>query len=101
MNDVNNVIPKTIWHCFQLLEFDVLIDENLKPWILEFNNRPSLKSVNSAEHNLNVEMLPQLLSIVDPYGEVERIVRTTMVDHRNKAKIFSGTHNWCWIVEQA
>ena len=28
--------------CFQIMGFDVFIDKNLKPWILEVNDSPSM-----------------------------------------------------------
>ena len=33
---------KSDYNCFKLFGFDVFIDSNLKPWLLEVNNIPSL-----------------------------------------------------------
>lgn len=61
--------------CFQILGFDVLIDQNLKPWILEVNYRPSLEFGTAAEKELKIEMLKAVMQIAAPYAGAEAAMR--------------------------
>lgn len=45
-------------NCFEILGFDVLIDSDLKPWLLEVNQSPSF----SADSPLDMKIKSQLLS---------------------------------------
>lgn len=38
--------------CFHILGFDILIDEELKPWILEVNASPSLE-ITQEKYNMH------------------------------------------------
>ena len=61
---------------FQLLGFDVLLDRNLKPWILEVNYRPSLEFDTLEERALKVKMISEAIKIAAPYGEIEQAIRS-------------------------
>ena len=37
--------------CFQIIGVDVIIDKNLKPWVLEINSKPSL-NINGANEEV-------------------------------------------------
>ncbi|XP_014785724.1 tubulin polyglutamylase TTLL7 [Octopus bimaculoides] len=43
--------------CFEILGFDVLVDSNLKPWLLEVNRSPSLNT----DHNIDLDVKTRLL----------------------------------------
>mmetsp|Transcript_9993 Transcript_9993/g.18181 ORF Transcript_9993/g.18181 Transcript_9993/m.18181 type:complete len:442 (-) Transcript_9993:47-1372(-) len=52
-------------HCFELYGYDVMIDENLKVWLIEVNAFPSLTANTKDDYNLKCDMLEDMLSIID------------------------------------
>lgn len=62
--------------CFQLLGFDILLDKDWKPWVLEVNYRPSLEFGTADEKQMKVEMLKDVIRITAPSEEVEALVRS-------------------------
>lgn len=48
----------------ELFGFDILIDKNLKPWLLEINLSPSLNCDSPLDVRLKSAMLSDLLSLV-------------------------------------
>ena len=55
--------------CFQVIGVDVLIDQDLKPWLLEINNNPSLQ----IEHELEVAK-------AGPISPVDLLVKSMVVE---------------------
>jgi hypothetical protein len=51
--------------CFELYGFDVLIDENLKPWLLEVNYSPSLAADCQRDVDVKKPLLNDLLDLAN------------------------------------
>ncbi|XKL61962.1 hypothetical protein PGB90_001795 [Kerria lacca] len=51
-------------NCFELYGFDVLIDSDLKPWLLEVNLSPSLGCDSPLDTRLKSAMLSDLLTLI-------------------------------------
>ena len=72
----SNFLKKGVeWHCpptssysrcFQILGFDVLLDKELNPYVLEVNYRPSLDTHNGAERRMKVDMIKGAILIGCP-----------------------------------
>ena len=52
-------------HCFEVYGFDVLLDSNLKPWLIEVNASPSLTADTPSDYALKHGMLVDTFSVVD------------------------------------
>jgi tubulin polyglutamylase TTLL9 len=52
-------------HCYELYGFDILIDQSLKPWLLEVNGAPSLSADTEADHELKYGVIDDTLSVMD------------------------------------
>jgi tubulin polyglutamylase TTLL9 len=52
-------------HCFELYGYDVLIDANLRPWLIECNASPSLTANTPADAELKIGLLDDVFTIID------------------------------------
>ncbi|XP_070393963.1 polyglutamylase complex subunit TTLL1 isoform X7 [Dermacentor albipictus] len=57
------------WHCFECYGYDVLLDEDLRPWLLEVNASPSLTSSTRADALLKQALVDDVLRLVAPSGK--------------------------------
>ncbi len=53
-------------HCFELYGYDILLDEKLKPWLLEVNASPSLTASSKEDYDMKFQVLNHALDVVDP-----------------------------------
>jgi len=49
--------------------YDVLLDNNLKPWLIEINASPSLSTTTPVDLNLKMNLINDIYSIVLPNDE--------------------------------
>lgn len=60
--------PTTRSNCFELYGFDVMIDSNLKPWVIEVNVQPSLSSSSVFDKRIKTMVVCDLLTLVGIRG---------------------------------
>ncbi|XP_040166482.1 probable tubulin polyglutamylase TTLL1 isoform X3 [Anopheles arabiensis] len=53
-------------HCFECYGYDIIIDNTLKPWLVEVNASPSLTSTTANDRILKYKLIDNILSIVLP-----------------------------------
>ncbi len=71
-------------HCFELYGFDVLIDAQLKPWLIEVNASPSLTTTTEVDRQIKMNLINDCFRIVIPpdWGEEnKRGTNTCRDDH--------------------
>ena len=53
-------------HCFECYGYDIMIDSQLKPWLLEVNASPSLSTTTPTDRALKMALIGEVLDIVLP-----------------------------------
>lgn len=59
-------------HCFECYGFDIIIDSNLKPWLIEINASPSLTASTRADRIMKTQLIDDILNVVMPHDFWER-----------------------------
>ncbi|KAJ1442917.1 tubulin-tyrosine ligase family-domain-containing protein, partial [Ochromonadaceae sp. CCMP2298] len=53
-------------HCFECYGYDILIDQDLKPWLVEVNASPSLSATTESDRVMKLSLLRDIYNIVAP-----------------------------------
>jgi hypothetical protein len=61
-----SLVPKTDAKCFELYGFDIMLDENLKPWLIEVNFSPSLGIDTLTDQSIKEPLIEDAIDVLNP-----------------------------------
>ena len=84
-------------HCFELYGYDIMIDDSLKPWLIEVNASPSLTADTPADHAMKCGLLEDMLDVLDieerrSGDEVCSKCSSSLIPPASLARCFQCTH---------
>jgi tubulin polyglutamylase TTLL5 len=75
--------------CFELFGYDVLLDADLRPWLIEVNASPSLARSNQLDVRVKNNLIKDIIQLVDPPPfdrmAFAKIMRKRLKDIQNKS----------------
>ncbi|XP_068185774.1 tubulin monoglutamylase TTLL4 isoform X2 [Antennarius striatus] len=94
---VNNLLKinvRTPHSCHELFGFDIMLDENLKPWILEVNISPSLHSSTALDVSIKGQMIRDLLNLAGfRIPQREDVIAPCSSDSSSTSSLCGGVRN--------
>lgn len=51
--------------CFQILGFDIMLDHDLKPWLIEVNHAPSLATESAFDLTLKLQLVGDTVRLLN------------------------------------
>ena len=63
---------------FEILGFDIMIDSNLKPWLLEVNHSPSFATDSPLDHEIKQSVIVDSLKMMNVNIRDRRIYKSEM-----------------------
>uniref|UniRef100_A0A452S6L5 Tubulin tyrosine ligase like 4 n=1 Tax=Ursus americanus TaxID=9643 RepID=A0A452S6L5_URSAM len=84
------------YSCHELFGFDIMLDENLKPWVLEVNISPSLHSNSPLDISIKGQMIRDLLNLAGfVLPNAEDVVSSSSSSGRSSASLPSSPRGKC------
>jgi len=98
---IMNAIKKTCIHrsnCFELYGFDILIDSDLKPWLVEINLSPSLACESPIDMAIKSQLISEIFTMVgvkrfDRKKENMNKMKNRMKSYNNKGKSLNSRYS--------
>ena len=59
--------------CFEVFGFDILLDENCKPWLLEVNHTPSFETDTPLDQNIKHNLILDTLILANITSKAKRM----------------------------
>jgi len=93
LNNIDTVVLKSLMcvqsrigpqvNCFEVFGYDILIDDMLKPWLIEVNASPSMNLETPIDKEVKPRMVADALTIVDPLP-FDRAYLARLLEYRNR-----------------
>lgn len=84
--------PKEPDLCYELLGFDVMLDDKLKPWLLEVNHLPSFNSDTLIDEQVKFDMIRQMMQILQLSVDQRKKVNIEMKIEQKQALQQGGAY---------
>lgn len=90
-DDIEDIIVKSLLsvqksmtqdpNCFELYGYDIMIDDDMRPWLLESNSQPSFSASSMTDYELKCQLIDDTMSVLDVEGRGGVESREDKYDH--------------------